>query len=121
MDTQPTTANRACFELGIKFGSLYHQFAGSPVSVESAASLERAMAESIENQPHCRSVSVDIDRDAVAEAADDRHGYTGLTGALYDCEIEVSVDDVIVRAALVDVDGYPEMQLQSVTERSGSS
>ncbi len=27
-----TDAQQACFEAGIKFGSLYHQFAGTPVS-----------------------------------------------------------------------------------------
>ena len=42
-DTAPTEAEIACFEAGIKFGSLYHQFAGTPVSPESADSLARAM------------------------------------------------------------------------------
>lgn len=29
-DTDPTKAESACFEVGIKFGTLYHQFAGTP-------------------------------------------------------------------------------------------
>jgi hypothetical protein len=47
-----TDVERACFEAGIKFGALYHQFVGTPVAPDSAASLERAMAAAIENQPH---------------------------------------------------------------------
>ncbi|AGN00978.1 hypothetical protein L593_05145 [Salinarchaeum sp. Harcht-Bsk1] len=56
--TEPTDAERAAFEAGIKFGALYHQFAGTPVSPESAESLATAMAESIENQPFCENVEV---------------------------------------------------------------
>jgi hypothetical protein len=48
-----TDAQQACFEAGIKFGSLYQQFAGTPVSPTSTRSLETAMAASIENQPFC--------------------------------------------------------------------
>ncbi|MFQ3285111.1 dihydroneopterin aldolase family protein, partial [Natronomonas sp.] len=57
---EPTTPQTACFEAGIKFGSLYHQFAGTPVSPGSAASLGRAIEESIENQPFCAGVDVDV-------------------------------------------------------------
>lgn len=111
MDSPATPAQRACFELGIKFGSLYHQFAGTPVSPSSAASLERAIAESIENQPHCVEVTVAIDREALTETIDPTHEYTELTGALMDCRIVVERGDVRAVAELVDVDGYPEMQI----------
>ena len=56
----PTDAQVACFEAGIKFGSLYHQFAGTPVSPDSAPSLARAMEAAIENQPHCQDVTVTV-------------------------------------------------------------
>lgn len=109
--TDMTPRERACFEAGIKFGSLYHQFAGTPVSPETTDSLAHAMAESIENQPFCRRVRVDIDRGRVVRAADDTHGYTELTGRLYDCEIEVAVDGATALAELEEVDGYPEMRI----------
>ena len=77
--TTPTdTARTACFEAGIKFGSLYHQFAGTPVSPKSADSLARAIEEAIENQPHCESVTVEILDDELAATID--HGYTEFTG-----------------------------------------
>lgn len=116
MNAQPTPLQRACFELGIKFGSLYHQFVGTPVSLESAASLERAIEASIENQPYSESVSVEIDRDALRDAQDLTWGYTEFSGDLLSCRVIVSVDGIRAEAALVDVDGYPEMQIVNISE-----
>ena len=111
-ETTPTAAETACFETGIKFGSLYHQFAGTPVSPESAESLERAIEDAIENQPHCESVSVDILTDELAAAT--THGYTELTGAFMDVEIVVEREGHAVTARMEMVDGYPLMAVESV-------
>jgi hypothetical protein len=108
-----TDAQRACFEAGIKFGSLYHQFAGTPVSPDSAASLERAMAEAIENQPYCESVDVDVDAAALAEAADD-HGYVELTGRFMEVAMRIDYEGVVARTRMEMVDGYPLMRLVAV-------
>ncbi|AZH27048.1 dihydroneopterin aldolase family protein [Haloplanus aerogenes] len=109
----PTDEQQACFEAGIKFGSLYHQFAGTPVSPDSAPSLERAMADAIENQPFCESVTVDIDEAALAAATDD-HGYVELTGRFMEVEMRVEYEDVVVRTAMTMEDGYPLMRLVDV-------
>jgi hypothetical protein len=108
-----TDAQQACFEAGIKFGSLYHQFAGTPVSPDSAPSLERAMAEAIENQPFCESVSVDVDVDALADAAGD-NGYVELTGRFMEVEMQVEYEGVVVHTAMEMEDGYPLMRLVAV-------
>jgi hypothetical protein len=111
-DTDP---QQACFEAGIKFGSLYHQFAGTPLSPDSADSLERAMSEAIENQPHCESVSVSIRRDALAaELADATADYTELTGRFMDVEMRIAYEGVTVRTRMEMDDGYPLMRLVSV-------
>ncbi|GAB3688297.1 dihydroneopterin aldolase family protein [Salinarchaeum chitinilyticum] len=65
---EPTDAEQAAFEAGIKFGALYHQFAGTPVSPDSADSLATAMAESIENQPFCTNVEVRPHEDRIERA-----------------------------------------------------
>ncbi len=106
----PSDAEEACFEIGIKFGSLYHQFAGTPVSAASAGSLETAMEESIENQPHCESVSVDI----LTEELETPHGYTELTGKYLDVEIVVDYEGTRAVARMEMEDGYPLMRLVSV-------
>jgi hypothetical protein len=112
--SSPTAAQRACFEAGIKFGSLYHQFAGTPVSPESARSLERAMAEAIENQPYCEEVTVEILDDRVTAAIDHENGYTELTGSLMEVEMRIAYEGVVVRTRMEMEDGYPLMKLVAV-------
>jgi len=113
----PTDLQVACFEAGIKFGSLYHQFAGTPVSPASADSLATAMTEAIENQPHCREVTVDIRTDELAAAiADGSVEYTELTGRFLDVEIVVDYEDVEVVARMEMDDGYPLMSVADVRE-----
>ena len=117
---EPTTREEACFEAGIKFGTLYHQFAGTPLSPASAESLERAMAEAIENQPHCRAVTVEIDREALAAAlADSPAGYTELTGRFMTVEIEIDYEGVAVVTRMEMADGYPLMRVVSVDDSDG--
>ncbi|WP_415378648.1 dihydroneopterin aldolase family protein [Halosimplex sp. TS25] len=111
----PTDAETACFEAGIKFGSLYHQFAGTPVSPESADSLARAMEEAIENQPHCESVSVDVLTDELdAELAESAADYTELTGRFLDVEMVIEYEGEEVRTRMDMQDGYPLMRVEDV-------
>ncbi|WP_434520924.1 dihydroneopterin aldolase family protein [Halorubrum sp. AS12] len=120
-----TDAQQACFEAGIKFGSLYHQFAGTPVSPSSARSLESAMAEAIENQPYCEAVDVTIHDDRVADAIDHENGYTELTGSLMDVEMRIDYEGVAVQTRMEMEDGYPLMKLVAVADdgpsRSGDA
>ncbi|MCL9812673.1 dihydroneopterin aldolase family protein [Natranaeroarchaeum aerophilus] len=109
---EPTVGERACFEAGIKFGTLYHQFAGTPVRPESAASLERAMEESIENQPHASTVTVDILESALDDAID--HGYTELTGEFMEVEIVIEYEDSEVITSMAMEDGYPLMRVDDI-------
>jgi len=113
----PTDAQTACFEAGIKFGSLYHQFAGTPVSPDSADSLATAMEEAIENQPHCESVTVSVREDALADAiAESAADYTELTGRFLDVEIAIDYEGSEVLARMEMEDGYPLMALADVRE-----
>ena len=118
VDTTPTDAQTACFEAGIKFGSLYHQFAGTPVTPASAPSLARAMETAIENQPHCVDVTVEVDTEELAAAIDDSAAsYTELTGRFLDVELVVEYEDVRAVATMELVDGYPLMSLETVETR----
>ena len=115
-----TDAQQACFEAGIKFGSLYHQFAGTPVSPTSTRSLEAAMAESIENQPYCVSVRVEIHDDRVTDAIDHENGYTELTGSLMDVEMRIEYEDIVADTRMTMADGYPLMELVEVYDAGES-
>lgn len=116
MDDTPTDAEAACFEAGIKFGSLYHQFAGTPVSPESAGSLETAIEESIENQPYCEGVTVDIHTDELAAELDGATAdYTELTGRFLEVEIVLEYGGTEVLTRMEMEDGYPLMRVVSVS------
>jgi hypothetical protein len=111
---EATTAEEACFEAGVKFGSLYHQFAGTPISPDSAASLETAVEKAIENQPHCESVTVEMKSEAIAAATPPGVSYTELTGTLMNVEMVVEYEGVRVRTRMETEDGYPLMRVVSV-------
>jgi hypothetical protein len=114
-DPDLTTAEQACFEAGIKFGSLYHQFAGTPVSPASAEQLAAGIAASIENQPHCESVAVTIKADELrAEIESGSASYTELTGRFLDVEITVAYEGSEVVAEIVMEEGYPMMKVTSI-------
>jgi hypothetical protein len=116
-DTVPTDAQVACFEAGIKFGTLYHQFAGTPVSPASADSLARAMEEAIENQPHCEHVAVDVRADRIAdELADAAADYTELTGRFMDVDVKIAYEGITVHTQMRMEDGYPLMSVVDVRE-----
>lgn len=113
----PSTAETACFEAGIKFGSLYHQFAGTPVSPVSADSLARAMEDAIENQPYCESVEVEILVDDLAsELAGLTSDYAELTGRFMEVEMTVEYEGTRVRTRMEMEDDYPTMRLVSVED-----
>jgi hypothetical protein len=108
----PSDREVACFEAGVKFGALYHQFAGTPVSPASAPSLERAMEDAIENQPHC----VDVDVEILTDALDTTHGYTELTGEYMEVRMRIEYDGCRVRTEMAMEEGYPMMRVVDVEE-----
>ncbi|WP_123536250.1 dihydroneopterin aldolase family protein [Halosimplex salinum] len=113
-----TDAETACFEAGIKFGSLYHQFAGTPVSPSSADSIARAMEEAIENQPHCESVTVDVlTGELENELADSTADYTELTGRFLEVEMVIDYEGHEVHTRMDVQDGYPLMRVEDVRSR----
>ena len=114
----PTTPQTACCEAGIKFGSLYHQFAGTPVSPDSSASLERAIEESIENQPFCVDVDVYIlDEKLRKTLAEQSAEYTELTGRFMEVEMTIEYEGTTVDASMAMDGDYPLMELDRVVER----
>ena len=104
---------RAIFEAGIKLGALYHQWVGTPVSRESAASMESAIEKSVILQPYDEEISVCLDRNLMLP---NRFGYSELAGLMFDVEIVTRVGFVYCRARLSPLDGYPLMQVVECRE-----
>lgn len=70
---------------------------GTPVSVETASSLEQAIQKSISLQPYVKSVKVSINRDMLKR---NLFGYGELEGRMIDAEVEIDYQDEVVRARL---------------------
>ncbi|MDI6899480.1 MAG: dihydroneopterin aldolase family protein [Methanolinea sp.] len=99
---------KAIFEAGIKLGALYHQWVGSPVSPQTAATLERAIEASVSLQPFVERVTVHLDRSLMAP---NTFGYSELSGLMFDVEIVTRVDGVACRAKLRRNGTYPLMEI----------
>ncbi|MCX6678698.1 MAG: dihydroneopterin aldolase family protein [Methanothrix sp.] len=91
-------------------GALYHQFVGAPVSLGTAAGLEKAMQESISLQPYVKEVRVSINRQMLKENV---FGYGELEGRMIIAEVQIDYEGEVVIARLeFDAEkNYPLMSL----------
>jgi dihydroneopterin aldolase len=106
---------RAAFEAGIKLGALYHQWVGTPVSCESANSLELAMENAHIQQPYVTEITVRLDRDAMVPNS---FGYCELAGLMLDVEMTIRVNEASCHASLSSEGEYPMMRIESIDEES---
>jgi|SRR5208337_151045 len=99
---------QAVFEAGIKLGALYHQWVGTPISRDSAASVEKAIERAVVLQPFVEEITVRLDRSLMTE---NRFGYSELSGMMYNVEIVTRVGFTYCRAHLSPENGYPLMKI----------
>ncbi|MCJ2520629.1 MAG: dihydroneopterin aldolase family protein [Candidatus Thermoplasmatota archaeon] len=88
-------SERAAFEAGIKLGSVYHQFMGTPLSHQNADVLERAIEEGVRVQPFVEDVRVHIDRSYLKERRSP-YRYISLTGNMLQVELKVRYATAVV-------------------------
>jgi hypothetical protein len=109
---------QAVFEAGIKLGALYHQWVGTPISRQSAASVESAIEKAVILQPFVEEITVKLNRSLMTE---NRFGYSELSGLMFDVEIVTRVGFTCCRARLAPEKGYPLMQVVECHEIPGLS
>jgi len=111
-----TDRERAVFEAGVKLGSAYHQYVGSPVDARSVRALEQAIAAGIRAQPAVVSVRVRIDRRALRRGTT-KLGYASLTGDMLDVTVETRSGNAtaVGRLRYVAALRYPAMHIESVS------
>lgn len=104
---------RAIFEGAISMGALFHQFVGTPISKNTAPSLEKAIKQSLELQPATDTVEVKIDL-SILENNNTEFEYTALTGDMLDVKITTKVQDtqVTVRLKFIEELNYPLMYVE---------
>ncbi len=110
--------DKAVFEAGIKLGALYHQFVGTPISMETADALERTIEDSIALQPHVRSVSVSIDREMVMKKLNPNFNYCELDGRMLHVTLQIIYKSTIAQAELAydEEKDYPLMSIKKIEE-----
>ncbi|VVB96738.1 Dihydroneopterin aldolase [uncultured archaeon] len=110
--------DKAVFEAGIKLGALYHQFIGTPISKDTAESMERTIEDSIILQPYVRSISVSIDREMVAKRENPKFGYCELEGRMLHVSLQVRYKSTIAYAELAydEENDYPMMSVKRIEE-----
>ena len=110
-----TERERALFEAGIKMGTIYHQFVGTPVNLRTVESLEQGMSSAISVQPYVESATVRVDRSVFTEVGD-RYSYVSLTGDMIDAVVIIRIGDSRVTAEMrYDRElGYPLMYVSDI-------
>lgn len=94
-----TDRERAIFEGGISMGSLYHQFVGTPVNVDTIPSLEKAIENSIMLQPAVIKVHVKLDEDLI-KLMSGSNTYTSLEGKMLNVEITTRINEELVTTCI---------------------
>jgi hypothetical protein len=113
-----TDRERAVFEAAIKLGALYHQWVGTPISRQSAASIETAIEKAVILQPFVEEITVNLDRSLMTE---NRFGYSELSGLMFKVEIVTRVRFSYCHARLAPEKGYPFMSIVECNEIPGIS
>lgn len=90
---------RAIFESGIKLGTIYHQFVGTPVSIENVEMLERSIEDAISVQPFVKDVKVSIDRSNFTRNGD-TYSYSSLTGDMIDAVVKIEIESITVTSEM---------------------
>lgn len=108
-----TDGEIAAFEVGIKLGALFHQFIGTPISVKTKPSLEKAMEEAMKNQPYVIEAEVKIDEEMLRNSLKNPFGYVSLEGKMIYTRVRIkfrntSFTGVLEYSSEID---YPEMKL----------
>lgn len=108
---------RAAFEAGIKLGTIYHQFVGTPISSSNVDSLERAIEDGVRVQPFVEDVSVKIDRKSLRKKLNE-YDYQTLSGQMLEVCVTIKIDEVRVVAEMKYIEelNYPLMFIKEIIE-----
>ena len=110
---------RALFEAGIKMGTIYHQFVGTPVSIHNTQELEKAIERSVMVQPFVESVAVKINISDNNRKKTDTYDYVSLEGGMIDAVVKIKIKNVTVTAEMRFVKelNYPLMYVSEISLR----
>lgn len=110
-----TDSERAAFEAGIKLGTIYHQFVGTPIDEQNVRLLENAIAEGTKIQPYVKDAEIVIDREHLRSKRGE-FDYDSLSGSMLSVRLVVKYNDIIVTARMKHIPeiNYPLMYIEKV-------
>jgi hypothetical protein len=108
-------SERAAFEAGIKLGTIYHQFVGTPISSENVKALEKAIEEGSRIQPFVEDISVIIDKTTLRKKSTE-YDYQTLSGSMLNVLLTIKYKDVVVASEMRNIDeiNYPLMFIKEI-------
>ncbi|MHA2430310.1 MAG: dihydroneopterin aldolase family protein [Promethearchaeota archaeon] len=110
---------RACFEIGIKLGALYHILCGLPISSDKDTinSIERGIEASISCQPYVKSVKIKLDQHKIIGDKSTEFAYDEISSKIIKAAIEVEYKSVKVLAKVEWIEKleYPLMYIEKIT------
>ncbi len=109
---------RACFEVGIKLGALYHILCGIPISSDPQVieSIEQGIEASISCQPYVKSVRININRDKIQGTKTTEFDYDELSGILIAATVvlEFNSIEIIAKVEWIEELSYPLMFIEEI-------
>jgi len=113
---------RACFEVGIKLGALYHILCGMPISSNPRVieSIEKGIEASISCQPYVKSVKININRDKIQGTKATEFDYDELSGTLIAATVVLEFDSIEITAKVEWIEElqYPLMFIEEIRNKS---
>ena len=113
---------RACFEIGIKLGALYHILCGMPISSNTRIieSIEKGIEASISCQPYVKSVKININQKKIEGDKTTEFEYDELSGRLIAATVVLEFNSVEITAKVEWIDElkYPLMFIEKIRNKS---
>lgn len=110
---------RACFEIGIKLGALYHILCGIPISSNKdiITSIERGIEASISCQPYAKKVKINLDRSKIVGDKSSEFSYDEITGKMIKAEVELQYNavNIIAKVEWFEDLKYPLMYIEKLS------
>jgi hypothetical protein len=109
---------RACFEIGIKLGALYHILCGIPISSnpEIIEAIEKGIEASISCQPYVKSVKILINREKIQGTKSTEIDYDELSGSLIAATVVLKFKSIEITAKVKWIEEleYPLMFIEQI-------
>lgn len=110
---------RACFEVGIKLGALYHILCGLPISsnVDIIESIEKGIEASISCQPYVKNIKIHLNKDKIIGDKKTEFAYDDISGEIINAEIDLEYESVKIKAAIKWIEDlrYPLMYIEKIS------